>query len=102
MIQIDGIKHQVHIKFTDTKQADALVKGTNGNVPYVHTDGTILLVLIDHASMGFSTVQIANLPPELPNDTIKLALGQCGTILALKTKYDPLYRDTPSEMVFEF
>ena len=55
MVQIDGIKRQVFIKFVDSESA--------GRVEYKYPNGELSIVSIDIAGMGTKPVRVANLPP---------------------------------------
>jgi len=70
MIQIDGTRRQVYIKLIEIECVQALLQGTGGLAKYKHTNGEISTVRIDMAGMGTRKIRIANLPPEVAEDTL--------------------------------
>jgi hypothetical protein len=47
-----------------------LISRTQGQVYYTHTTGEVSKVTITSAGFEARSIQVANLPPELPNDNI--------------------------------
>jgi hypothetical protein len=82
MIQIDGIK-QVYIKMTDIEGAQDITQGTGGRTEYKHANGEISTVRINIVGMGTRKIRIANLPPEVAEDTLRASLAQYGKILSV-------------------
>jgi hypothetical protein len=80
MIQIDGPKRHVYIKFQSTDKLQQIISKTNGQQEYKHESGEISKVQIEHAGMGIRTLRIANLPPEVSNRTISNTLTKYGEI----------------------
>jgi hypothetical protein len=80
MIQIDGTKRQVFIKSRDEQYVHDLLKTTNGATEYKHSAGIISTVKLEIAGLGTRRIRIANLPPELPETTIRAALTPYGKI----------------------
>ena len=70
MVQIDGIKRQVFIKFVAKESVHALLRDTAGRVEYKYPNGEIYIVTIYIAGMGTKRVRVANLPPPLRYLTI--------------------------------
>ena len=64
MIQIDGVKRHVYIKFTEEQSMDKILQATGGQKEYKHETGEITQVTIEIAGLGFKKIRIANLPPE--------------------------------------
>jgi hypothetical protein len=75
MIQIEGPKRHVYIKFQNLDKLQAILRETEGKKEYRHENGEISRVQIEMAGMGIRTVRIANLPPEVPDSTIKNILS---------------------------
>jgi hypothetical protein len=75
MIQIDGIKRQVFIKFVDTESVHALLRDTSGRAEYKYPNGEISIANVDMAGMGIKRIRVANLPPEVHNDILKETLA---------------------------
>jgi len=74
MIQIDGPKRQVIIKFVDLMYAQEVLDATNGQAEYKLTNGEIYIVRVEMAGMGTKSVRIANLTPETKEEKIRAAL----------------------------
>ena len=70
MIQIDGIKRQVFIKLPDIEGVPALLSETGGQAEYKYPSGEMVVVNLDLAGMGTKRIRVANLPPEVPNDSV--------------------------------
>jgi hypothetical protein len=75
MVQIDGIKWQVYVKLTDRDYMLAIINETKGRAEYKHTTGEISIVEIAVAGMGHKKIRVANLPPEVPDDTLRTHLA---------------------------
>jgi hypothetical protein len=73
MVQIDGPRRQVYIKFVEFQRLQEVLHSTNGHTEYRHDNGEISQVRIEMAGMGTRRVRIANLPPEIPDGTVRLA-----------------------------
>ena len=71
MIQIDGRRRRVFIKFTNGIRMHRLLQDTAGTQEFKHDTGELSQVNISIAGMGFRKVRIANLPPEVPDRTIR-------------------------------
>jgi hypothetical protein len=83
MIQIDGLRRQVFIKFTALSFLQDILHTTNGETIYKYVTGEIYPVRLMIAAKGIRRIRLANLPPEMPNDTIRTALKQCGDIQSI-------------------
>jgi hypothetical protein len=82
-IQINGTKRQEYIKFIEQSYVQALIHDTNGQAEYKHTTRELTIVNITNAGMGTKRVRIANLPPEVQNASIRIALAPFGTTLTI-------------------
>jgi len=93
MIQIDGTKRQVYIKLIDNVYVQALLKETNRQAEYKHHNGVLLIVNIAMAGMGTKRVRIANLPPEVKEHAIRIALTPFGAVLTvIEEMWPKIYR----------
>jgi hypothetical protein len=100
MIQIDGIKRQVFIKFVGKESINDLLRDTGGSVEYKYTNGEISIVTIDISVMGTKLVRVSNLPPEVPNVTLLESLTLCGKVLSLHAEtWAMIYRYSVSNGV---
>jgi hypothetical protein len=86
MIQIDGIKRHVYIKLTDNEAVLTLLRDTAGQAEYKHPTGELTIVNITLAGLGTKLVRIANLPPEVSNDTLRVALVPFGKIVDIQNE----------------
>jgi hypothetical protein len=75
MIQIEGVKRQVYLKFIDKECVLALLSSTNGQAEYKHHTGELSLVSTAVAGMGIKSVRIANLMPKVLDDALRTALA---------------------------
>jgi hypothetical protein len=64
IIQIDGLKRHVYIKFSDPSLVQDVLTSTKGQAEYRHKNGEISKVRIEAVGLGMRKVRIANLPPE--------------------------------------
>ena len=53
---------------------------TTGQAEYRHMNGVISKVRIEAVGLGLRKVRIANLPPEVPDSYVRMALGKFGEI----------------------
>ena len=98
MIQIDGIKRQVYVKLTDNDYMLSIINGTEGHGEYKHHTGEISPVEIAVAGMGYKKIRVANLPPEVLDDTLRAILAPFGHVLNIQNE---ICTGTPSLMASE-
>jgi hypothetical protein len=84
MIQIDGPRRRVYIKFVNTLKMTRILSATKGNLPYRHDNGEQSTVTIEIARLGTRDIRIATLTPEVPDRVLKEALNKYGEVLAIK------------------
>jgi hypothetical protein len=84
MIQIDGIRRQVYIKFIYISTVHDILRVTNGETIYKHVTGEISPVRLLEARMGPKRVCLANLPPEVLNSNIRVAMSHFGNVQAIQ------------------
>jgi hypothetical protein len=84
MIQIDGPKRNVYIKFKNTDKLQQVLQESKGQRDYKHETGEISKVQIAPAGMGMRTIRIANLPPEVSDRSIINTLARYGEIKEIK------------------
>jgi hypothetical protein len=80
MIQVDGPRRIVYIKFVSSTLVLEVIQETRGGLEYKHDNGEISQVRVEIADMGLKKVRIANLPPEVPNRTVRDTLAQFGEV----------------------
>jgi len=83
MLQIDGPRRRVYIKFVTEMQMQRVLSKTNGAQDFKHDNGEISQVQVVIAGMGMRTIRIANLPPEVQEFVIRNALGTYGEIIEI-------------------
>jgi hypothetical protein len=84
MIQIDGPRRHVYIKYKHPEPMLTMLNEAKGGKEYRHENGEISIVHIEPAGMGMRQVRIANLPPEINNRTISSTLMKFGEIKEIK------------------
>jgi len=84
MLQIDGPRCQVFIKMKQYNELYKIIQETNGLNEYKHSNGEISQFKIEMAGLGTKRIRIANLPPEVPEGPIRVALAQYGVIKSIQ------------------
>jgi hypothetical protein len=67
MVQIEGPKRQVYVKFKEKGWMEDVLLTTRGQVDYKHTNGEIFHFRMSSAVLWLQRVRIANQPPEVSN-----------------------------------
>jgi hypothetical protein len=80
MIQIDGPRRHVYIKYAKTERMQSIIQDTKGQTEFRHDNGELSMVKIEPAGMGVRRIRIANLPPEVPDRTIREMLTNYGEV----------------------
>jgi len=83
MLQIDGARRHVYIKFSEQVEVMRILKGMNGTAEYKHSNGVISTVKLEIAGLGVRRVRVANLPPELPHAELRVAIEPYGVIQSI-------------------
>ena len=86
MIQIDGIRRHVYIKFSAPQRMQAILTATQGQKDFRHDNVEISKVRIEAVGLGMRRVRVASLPPEVEDKTLKMALGAFGEIRDIQTE----------------
>jgi len=89
MIQIDGIKRHVFLKFVDDTYIQNILQSTNGSAEYRHVTGQISIVRLKVADMGMRRIRIANLLPEVNERSIRAALASYREIVSIQDEIWP-------------
>jgi hypothetical protein len=93
MIQIDGTRRQVFIKFTNTSRMIEVLSEKNGGIEFKHDIGEISQVMIEIVGMGMRKIRIPNLPPDVQISQIKEGLGKYGEVREIsEEKWTRTYR----------
>ena len=84
MIQTDGPKRQAYIKLADISGVQALLRDTCGQAEYKHNTGKISIVSIAMAGMGTKKIRTANLPPEVPDESLRSTFAPFGKVVTIQ------------------
>jgi hypothetical protein len=68
MIQIDGQRRRVYIKFNNSEHALSVLQETAVRREFRHDTGELSIVHFDWAGMGVRRIRLANLTPEVPTE----------------------------------
>jgi hypothetical protein len=80
MIQIDGRRRHIYIKFNNSERALSVLQETAGRGEFHHETGELSIVHIEWAGMGVRRIRLANLPPEVTDRMIRGALSPYGEV----------------------
>jgi hypothetical protein len=70
-----------------------ILRTTNGQREFRHANGEISKVRIEEAGLGIRRVRLTNIPPEIPDRTIKVGLNRYGEVKEVKEeKWSRAYR----------
>jgi hypothetical protein len=86
MIQIGGVKRQVRVKLTDNDYMLPIINSRGGKGEYKHHTEEISPVEIAVAGMGYKKIRVANLSPEVLDDTLRATLAQSGQVLNIQNE----------------
>jgi hypothetical protein len=93
MIQIDGPRRLVYIKFSNLDKMKQIVSTSRVQYEYKHENCEISKVHIEQAGMGIRNARIANLPPEVSDSVITNELTKYGEIKDItEEKWSRIYR----------
>jgi hypothetical protein len=83
----------MYIKFRTAQTTADLLQSTNGRAMYEHSNGETSTVRTSPAGIGLHTIRVANLPPEVPSETLKRAFDKYGPTREIREeKWSSLYR----------
>jgi len=86
MVQVNGPRRQVYIKFREYKKMREILMATNGHGELRHTNGEISKVRREAAGLGIRRVRIANLPTDVPDRVIRMGLGTYREVKEVQAK----------------
>jgi len=87
VIQIDGIKRHVFLKFVGDIYIQYLLQYTSLSAEYRHVTGEILIVRLEVAGMGMRRIRLASLLPEVTEKYIRAALASYEKIVSIRMKF---------------
>jgi hypothetical protein len=80
MIQVDGPRRSVYIKFCDYERMQAVIRELPRQMEYRHDNGELSLVQIEIAGMGMRRIRVAGLPPEISDRTLRDFMSTYGDV----------------------
>jgi hypothetical protein len=80
MVQIDGPTRCVYIKFVTSKKMDNHSSRILGQHEYKHPTGEITQIHVKQTGLGYRSVRLTGLPPEVSDSAIITALSRYGEI----------------------
>jgi len=93
IIQIDGFKRHVYIKFTEEQSMSKIIRATGGQKEYKHETGEITQVTIEIAGLGVKKFRIVNLPVETNEYDFRTSLSKYGVEKTIRQEtWAPVYR----------
>jgi len=82
MIQVDGPRKHIYIKFTDEESMNTILQNTEGQLSFRHDNGEISKVFIEIVGMGTKKI-IASLPPEVKENEIRACMSRYGEVKSI-------------------
>jgi hypothetical protein len=100
MIQIDGTRCHVFIKFTKTMRMLDVLAEMKGRLEFKHDNGEISQVTTELAGRGMRKIRIANLLPEVNASQIRACLVKYGEVKEIRDEmWNRVYQDKVSNGV---
>jgi len=87
VIQIDGTRRHVFLKFVDDVQIPNILQCPNGSAEYRHVTEEISIVGLDVAGMEMRCIGVANLSPEVTERSIRAAFVSYGENVSIQDKH---------------
>ena len=84
MIQIDGSRRRVHIKFVSAEKMQSAFQNIQGQQEYKPDNSEISIVTIELAGLCTRHVRVANLPPEMYDSVLRDAMSNYGDVKGIK------------------
>jgi hypothetical protein len=89
MIQIDGPRKRVYIKFVSAERMQSTLQNIQGQQEYKHDNGEISIVKVELAGMGVRRVRVAGLPPEVKEPVLRDAMSKYGDVKDIQEEQWP-------------
>ena len=80
MIQIDGPRRRIYIKFVTSEKMQTVLRSKAGQLEFQHETGEMSFVHVEIAGMGLRKIRIANLPPEVSDKTLRDIMSKYGEV----------------------
>ena len=78
IVQIDGLRRHVYIKFSEPQRMQEILTATQGQEDFRHENGEISKVRFEAVRLGMRRVRVASLPPEVEDKILKMVMGSYG------------------------
>jgi hypothetical protein len=93
MIQVEGPRRRVFIKFVTNKQMQTVLRARKRQLEYRHETGAVSIGRIDIAGMGLRRVRVANFPPEVPDRVLRDTMSKYGEVKDIsEEQWSRMYR----------
>ena len=89
MIQIDGPRRRLYIKFVSAEIMQSILQNTKGHQEYKHDNGEISIVKVELAGMGLRRIRVANLTPEVNEPVLCDAMSKYGNVKDVQEEHWP-------------
>lgn len=89
MIQIDGPRRRVYIKFVSADRMQSILQDIEGQQKYKHDNGEISIVKVELAGMGVRRVRVAGLPPEVKKPVLRDVMSKYGNMKDIQEEQWP-------------
>ena len=81
------------LNFVNTDRMMAVLQMVKGQLEYHHENGELSIVKVEIAGLGTKRVRIANLPPEIPDGTLRDVLTKYGEVKKItEEQWSRIYR----------
>jgi len=90
MIQTDGPRRRVYIKFASAERMQSIHQNIQGHQEYKHGNGEISIVKVELAGMGVRQNRVTGLPPEVKEPVLCDAMAKYGDIKDIKKEQWPI------------
>jgi len=90
VIQIDGPRKRVYIKFVSAERMQSKLQNIQGQQEYKYDNGEISIVKVELAGMGVRRVRLAGLPPEVKEEPVlRDAMSKYGDVKDIQEEQWP-------------
>ena len=89
VIQIDGPRKRVYIKFVSAERMQSKLQNIQGQQEYKYDNGEISIVKVELAGMGVRRVRLAGLPPEVKEPVLRDAMSKYGDVKDIQEEQWP-------------
>jgi hypothetical protein len=80
VLQIDGPRRKVYLKFDTTEKITGHLNVLQGDYEYKHDTGEVTTVTVSRIGLGYRSVRVASLSPKVKDQALNACLSQYGTV----------------------